>query len=208
MLKGKKFISLGIKYNDNEMKKPLNRRIYNDTNFPPTKPISGGFWGSTYILGERYKSEWEKYVMEVLDSKLFKEKLTGNDTIFEVDNEAKILVLNKIDDVWIEFKGDNVQSNLVLRQIKVSGDVPPEYKNHLYIDFSGMCEYYDAMYVSSEFAHKVDWILNEFKRRVLLGIPEFNEELTLEMLYVAEMFEDWNVDSMLVLNKNAIKVVE
>ncbi|WP_156782297.1 hypothetical protein [Geosporobacter ferrireducens] len=42
----KKFISLGIEYNQEYFKSVVNRKIYNDSLFPPTKPIEGGLWRS------------------------------------------------------------------------------------------------------------------------------------------------------------------
>lgn len=49
MIEDKEFLSLGIAYDEKQFSLVKNRGIYSDTNFPPTKPISGGFWGSAYF---------------------------------------------------------------------------------------------------------------------------------------------------------------
>lgn len=51
------FISLGIEYDKDKFNAVKNRGIYEDTDFPPTKPIKGGLWGSTYREKEQYVSE-------------------------------------------------------------------------------------------------------------------------------------------------------
>lgn len=48
----------------------------------------------------------------------------------------------------------------------------------------------------------------EFERRVIAGEEEYDEELTRLDLEVAEIFEDWNVESILVLNANCMTNIE
>ena len=200
----KVFISLGIEYNADKFKAVNNRDIYTDTNFPPTKPIQGGFWGSTYYENMEYKSEWERYIYEVLNPKLFSDKLNGKSSVFKIKKNAKVLELKSFDDVWIDLKTG--ESNLALRQIKVSGTVPKQYEYHFFLDFERLSEYYDAVYLSQSFVRRVDWVLKEYERRVLFGEDEYDEKLTFGDLYISELFEDWNVDSVLILNKSLIEV--
>ena len=64
---------------------------------------------------------------------------------------------------------------------------------------------YDAIYVSQNFVECVDYVLKEFERRIL---SNENADDLAQALYFAEMFEDWNVDSVLVLNKDIINVID
>lgn len=200
----KVFIALGIEYDAEKFKMAKNRRIYADTNFPPTKPIEGGFWGSIYYENMKYKSEWERYVNEVLDPKLFSDKLNGKSTLFKIKENAKVLELKSFNDVWIDFRTN--ESNLALRQIKVAGAVPKQYEYHFFLDFERFSECYDAIYVSQNFVKRVDWVLKEYERRILFREKEYDENLTDGDLYISELFEDWNVDSILVLNKSSVEI--
>ena len=163
MRESKLFISLGIEYASNLFKQPKNRNIYEDTNFPPTKPIMGGFWGSTYLRTGNFKSYWEKYIYEKLNVKMFEHKLNHSSTIFSLKESANILFLDSFQDIWIDMKLQ--QSNLPLRLVKIAGNVPKQYENHMFLNFEDCV--YDAIYVSQNFVECVDYVLKEFERRIL-----------------------------------------
>lgn len=198
------FISLGIEYDKDKFNAVKNRGIYEDTDFPPTKPIKGGLWGSTYREEEQYVSEWERYIYEVLNPRLFSDKLSNISTLFKVCEGARVLEIRSFNDIWINL--ENGTSNLALRQVKIGKNVPPQYKSHLFLDFERFAEYYDVIYVSQEFAKRVDWVLKEFERRVLAETEIYDEKLSISDLYISELFEDWNVESILIFNKEVINV--
>lgn len=204
MMTNDRFISLGVKFDEREFITVRNRKIYDDTFFPPTKPIEGGFWGSYYLEGEEYHSQWEKYIKEVLSLDMFLHRLNGISTIFKLKEDAKILRLDSFDDVYINLSTG--QSNLALRFVKIGRKVPSQYKNHLFIDYESLKDYYDAIYVTQRFVDNVDWVLKEFEMRVRMGQNEYDSKLTPKALYIAELFEDWNVDSVLVLNPKVVIV--
>lgn len=201
------FISLGILYNKNNFNPLKNRDIYNNNNFPPSKPVSGGIWGSTLYSNKKYKSAWEEYIYSKLQPNLFQHRLNSKSTIFNIKPDSKVLELNTIDDVYIELTPTQINSNLALRTIKVSGKVPKVFENHLFIDFEKLPNFYDALYVTQNFANEVDSVLSEFDNSVLDNKPLNTIKITNAKLYVAEMFEDWNVDSMLILNPNCINII-
>ncbi len=68
--------------------------------------------------------------------------------------------------------------------------------------------HYDAMFVTQEFVEQVDWILREFDDRIRNQKYEWDEKITKDTIYISEMFEDWNINSILVLNKECINVLE
>ena len=96
MISNQKYISLGVQYNEKEFNQVKNRVIYNDTNFPPTKPIKGGFWGSSYFEENEYSSQWEKYIYETLNPEMFSHRLNKPSTIFTVKEDARILKLSSL----------------------------------------------------------------------------------------------------------------
>ena len=68
--------------------------------------------------------------------------------------------------------------------------------------------HYDAMFVTQEFVEQVDWILREFDDRIRNQKYEWDEKITKDTIHISEMFEDWNINSILVLNKECINVLE
>lgn len=163
MGEGKLFISLGIEYDKKLYKQPQNRNIYENTIYPPTKPVMGGFWGSTYLETGKYKSYWEKYINEKLNVNMFKHRLNHPSTVFSLKENANVLIINSFKDIWMELEPP--QSNLPLRFVKIAGNVSKQYENHLFLNFEDQT--YDAIYVSQNFAKCVDYVLKEFERRVL-----------------------------------------
>ena len=203
----KKFISLGIEYKEEEFKPLYNRKIYNDNKFPPTKPIKGGLWGSTYFENSVYRSAWEECINVKLSPSLFEHRLNQKSTLFSIKRNSRVLVLDKIEDVYIDFSEKEVKSVLVLRLLKVSGDIPKSFEKHFYVDFEKMGDYYDALYLTDNFVEQVDFILMEYDKRILLDEREWDEKITPYRLYVSEMLEDWNINSILIFNKECINVL-
>lgn len=204
----KKFITLGIEYDEKEFKPLLNRKIYNNNFYPPTKPIEGGLWGSSLYANHEYKSAWEKYVHTKLQSSAFEHRLKNKSTIFTIKENSRVLALKSFADIYIQVSKSGIESPLTLRLLKVGGNVPKAFENHLYIDFEKLGFYYDAMFVTKEFVEQVDCTLSEFDNRVRNHKYEWDDKITRDTIYISEMFEDWNVESILVLNKECINVLE
>jgi hypothetical protein len=206
----KKFIALGIEYNEDSFKPLVNREQYNENLYPPTKPIEGGLWGSELYLKDKYISSWQKYIYEKLNPSMFKHRLKSKSTLVTIKDTSKVLTIESFKDIVINFdeNGSISSSNLALRYVKTAGNVPKQLEKQLYIDFEKLGDYYDALYVSRDFTNQVDWLLQEHYRRVLNNQSEWDEKITPEFLFKAVMFEDWNVDSILVLNNECINILE
>ncbi|SEL78490.1 hypothetical protein [Paenibacillus sp. OK003] len=204
----KKFVSLGVEYNENNFRSVVNRKTYEDMIFPPTKPIEGGLWGSEINQDEKFISSWQEYIYEKLNKSLFKHKLKNKSTFFSIKHDSRVLSLDSLKDIVINLEDENLSSNISLRLLEISGDVPKQYENHLYIDFERLVDYYDAIHVSMTFVKNVDWILKEYTHRVENNLYEWDEDITPESLFKAELFEDWNVDSILILNNECINILK
>lgn len=135
---------------------------------------------------------------------MFSHRLNIKSTVFKIKRDARVLEINSFNDIWIDFTTG--ESNLALRKVKVGKNVSHQYQNHLFIDFEMSAKYYDVIYISQMFTKRVDWVLKEFESRVLCQNQKFDDQLTVGDLYISELFEDWNVESVLVLNKDSLIV--
>ena len=209
-----RFISIGVKYDRTKFMPVKNRSVFNDFNFPPSKPISGGFWGAVYTPNTQFRSDWERFIMEKMYLRSeWTEKTKQTSTIFSLKADAKIIFLNELMDLFpiyhINADGSAIGKPLFnLRKVKIGNSCLKDYENHRYIDFERLCEKFDAILISKNFALKVDWTLMEFERRVKACEEPYDKELTMLDLEVAEMFEDWNVESILVLNASCMTNIE
>ncbi len=202
MWDNKAFVTLGIEYQEHLFNKAKNMAIYSDYNFPPTKPIKGGLWGSPLWNEEKYKSPWERYIYGKLNKDMFEHKLNKKSTKFVLKDNANVLSLRSFQDIWIEWE-PKIQTNLPIRYIPIANGISKQFAKHLYLNFED--KYYDAIYVSQEFIDTVEYVLSEFERRTIAG-EDFDEDFC-TALYFAEMFEDWSVESVLVLNKDIISIL-
>lgn len=204
----KKFISLGIEYNETLFKSVSNRKIFNNTLYPPTKPIEGGLWGSEKRLDNEFVSSWHKFIIKKLNPTLFNAKLINKSTVFSIIDSAKVLNIESFEHIKLEksIADGQMYSNIPLRTVKVAGHVPHQFKEMLYIDFESSVNYYDAIYVSEEFVSQVDWVLHEYDWRIKNNIKIWDEIIIPEVVFKASFFEDWNVDSILILNPKCIKI--
>lgn len=209
-----RFISIGVKYDRTKFMPVKNRSVFNDFIFPPSKPVSGGFWGAVYTPNANFRSEWERFIMEKMYLRSeWTEKTKQTSTIFSLKADAKIIFLNELMDLFpiyhINADGSAMTKPLLnLRQVKIGNPCLKDYEHHGYIDFERLCETFDAILISKNFASKVDWTLMEFERRVKAGEELYDKTLTMLDLEVAEIFEDWNVESILVLNASCMTNIE
>ncbi len=209
-----RYISIGIKYDEAQFMPVKNRSVFSNFMFPPSKPVSGGFWGAVYTPDAKYRSEWERFIMERMYLRSeWTEKTKQTSTVFSLKSDAKIVFLNKLMDLFLTYHYNPDGSAVVkplfdLRKVKIGNPKLKDYENHLYIDFEKLSENFDALLISKYFASTVDWTLKEFERRVHADENPFNEKLTKLDLDVAEMFEDWNVESILILNNGCMTNIE
>lgn len=209
-----RFISIGVKYDETKFMPVRNRHVFNDFNFPPSKPVSGGFWGAVYTPNAQFRSDWERFIMEKMYLRSeWTEKTKQTSTIFSLNADAKIIFLNELMDLFPIYHINTDGSVMVkplfnLRQVKIGNPCLKDYEHHDYIDFEKLSEVFDAILISKNFVSKVDWTLMEFERRVIAGEEEYDDELTRLDLEVAEIFEDWNAESILVLNASCMTNIE
>lgn len=209
-----RFISIGVKYDRTKFMPVRNRSVFNDFNFPPSKPVSGGLWGAVYTPNAKFRSDWEQFIMEKMYLRSeWTEKTKQTSTIFSLKADAKIIYLNELMDLFPIYHINTDGSAMVtplfdLRRVKIGNPCLKDYEQHGYIDFEKLREEFDAILISKNFASKVDWTLMEYERRVNAGEAEYDEELTRLDLEVAEIFEDWNVESILVLNARCMTNIE
>ena len=209
-----KYISLGIKLDKNTFTPVENRKVFSDFNFPPSKPVRGGFWGSIYTPNGKYRSDWERFILERLYLRPeWTEKIKQTSTVFNLKSDAKVIVLNQLMDIFPVREvgadgGAMVKPLFELRTVRIGNRSLEEYANHRYVDYELLATQIDALILTKNFITHVDWILDEYKRRVLAGEDEFDDDLTPLDLNAAEMFEDWNTESILVFNPDAIENIE
>lgn len=180
----KKFMALGIEYNEKQFKPLLNRRIYDNKLFPPIKPIKGGFWGSSLHENCKYKSAWEEYIYIKLNPSLFEHRLKNKSTIFSIKDKSRVLTLKTLLDVYIQISMSGIESNLAVRLLKVGGNVPKNYEKHFYVDFEKLGQHYDVIYVTKEFVEQVDWTLRVFEERVLNNQEPLDDKITQDTIYI------------------------
>ena len=84
-------------------------------------------------------------------------------------------------------------------------------------DFEKQQKSVDAIMVSKNFVELVRWCLQTLELRVekalSLGIPItdeiiYDDKLTSYEVIFSEMFEDWHVESILVMNPDCVDVIE
>ncbi|WP_214770772.1 hypothetical protein [Exiguobacterium sp. s133] len=204
------FISFGIDYSENKFCTPVNFRQFNSLINLPSKPLKGGFWGSEKYYMNDYHSAWHKYIIETLNPKYFESKFNNKSTFFNLKEDSEVLIIKSFEDINITFDENGFKtSSIPLRTIQVSGDVPKSFEKQLYIDFEITSEFFDAIYVSEDFISKVNWILNEYERRINAGEQEYDDtQVTPELVFKSAIFEDWSVGSILILKSKCINFLE
>lgn len=206
------YICFGIKYDKDSYTEVSNKKRFFDPNVPPTKP-NGGLWASPYKPNGNYVSDWHSFMMTCLSREIFEDKINGISTIFKLSQDAKILYIRDTEDIKLVFPDgqQEEEGNLPVKQIPIGKDILPELRGRLYIDFEKLKLTYDAIYVSKDVIGRLQKFLEDFEEFVLdrQGVLSKDEELMYgESVMKAQLFEDWHVESLLVLNKSTIEVVE
>ncbi len=216
-----RFISSGLEFDRNKVQVIRNRNVY-DRVVTPSKPAQGGFWGSFYTPDKEYRSDWERFVCKEMYLTQWAEKIKKPSTVFRLKPKTKVLCLNRFEDLYgsIEYeKGRAKIKNLALctHFVKTRDQVLKDYERQPFIDFEKQKDVVDAIMVSKNFVDLVKWCLKAFEIRVNAAVASgkqledeliYDDQLTKYDVIFSEMFEDWHVESIFVMNPDCIDVVE
>ena len=217
---GWRFISSGIVFDKSKVQTIKNRNLY-DQILTPSKPSQGGFWGSFYTPDKEYRSEWERFVNEKMNLTSWMDKIRQPSTVFSLKSKTTVLCLNTFDDLYggIDYEAGRakiVNPAFPTHFVKVRNEAFKNYEQQPFIDFEKI-QNIDAIIVSKNFVELVRWCLLTFEARankaIELGIEIsddalYDEQLTPYEVIFAEMFEDWHVESIFVMNPNCVEVIE
>nr|WP_297940075.1 hypothetical protein [uncultured Lachnoclostridium sp.] len=207
------YISYGIEYDKEKFTDVKNNQLYSDLNLPPTKPLRGGFWGSSYKQCGMYCSEWHEFIFSKLFVEMFKDKINNKSTIFELSEDAQVLYIDGLENVKLIFPNGEKEEggNIPTRKCKVISGFDPNIEKRLYIDFEMLSKNYDAIYVSGNFLREAEKFLHKCDELIIKtngNIPMDTNLKLAEQITKYQLFEDWHVESLLVMNPDCIKIID
>lgn len=206
----KVFISAGISYNEERFETVLNRTVFNNRNVPPTKPARGGLWASEYLPGRSCCSSWHRHVIEKMYLTQFAEKVQGESTLLRLNTDSRVFCIDEYEDIKLEFPNGAKQADVCLPVMCVptGGAVSPEWRTRLYIDHEQAAKRFDALYISFRMIRETEWLLSTYEQKIREGsLSEAEDREFGKVINKIELFEDWHVDTLLVYNKQCVKVL-
>lgn len=233
-----RYISSGIVFEKNKVDAIKNRIFYDRILTPSKPAQGGFWGSTYTPEGQYRSDWERFIHEKMYLQKEWIEKIKRPSTIFTLKPNTKLLFLNKFEDLYEEMipkgnggngsNGSNGGSGVELRKptvfmrnVKVTRPEFKDYAKQPFIDFEKQQNIFDAMVVSKHFVELVAWCLRAFEIKVtalqeqgvvvtneVLNECVYNEELTEYDVIFAEMFEDWHVESVFVLNPECVNVVE